>query len=71
MRSRVHVLEGVQGQLGVDVIKLQCIKSDVFKEKKFILDLQNQTQYPSIVVTAQRLPVILISFWLSLYIVTH
>lgn len=65
------MLEGVQGQLGVDVIKLQCIKSDVFKEKKFILDLQNQTQYPSIVVTAQRLPVILISFWLSLYIVTH
>ena len=39
MRSRVHVLEGVQGQLGVDVIKLQCIKYEVFKQNKFILDL--------------------------------
>jgi hypothetical protein len=39
MRMGGCVVEGVLGELGVDMIKLQCIKYEVFKQNKFILDL--------------------------------
>ena len=39
MRMGGGVVEGVLGELGVDMIKLQCIKYEVFKQNKFILDL--------------------------------
>lgn len=39
MRVGGCVLEGLLGELGVDVIKVQCLKHAIFKQNKFILNL--------------------------------